>query len=140
MEVPTVADVLELPALRAGEPRVRAGADDLVHRRVRWVHVSEVSDIAHLLEGGELILTTGIALPSEPAQWATYVGELSAVGVAALVVELGRRFRTALPDDLVAAAAAVGLPLVELRRETPFVAVTQAVHTLILDARTQELL
>ncbi|MGN6606691.1 MAG: PucR family transcriptional regulator [Jatrophihabitans sp.] len=139
MELPALATVLALPALQAGDPQVRAGGEVLAERPVRWVHVSEVSDIAHLLEGGELILTTGIALPSDPEQWATYVGELQAVGVAGLVVELGRRFRAALPDELVAAAADVGLPLIELRRETPFVAVTQAVHTLILDARMQEL-
>lgn len=136
--MPTLAQVLALPAVRSGDPVVRAGVARL-GRPVRWVHVSEVSDIAHLLEGGELILTTGIALPDSGAALATYVDELSAAGVTALAVELGRRYRDALPPELVAAAERVGLPLVELRRETPFVAVTQAVHTLILDARTQEL-
>jgi hypothetical protein len=34
---------------------------------VRWVHVSELADIATLLRGGELVLTTGIALPSAAA-------------------------------------------------------------------------
>jgi PucR family transcriptional regulator, purine catabolism regulatory protein len=137
--LPTLEEVLALPAIRRGEPRVRAGAGAL-DRRVRWVHVSEVSDIAHLLEGGELILTTGIALPESPAALATYVDELSSVGVTALAVELGRRYRDELPPDLVTAAEAAGLPLIELRRETPFVAVTQAVHMLILDARMQELI
>jgi purine catabolism regulator len=107
---------------------------------VRWVHVSEVSDIAHLLEGGELILTTGIALPESPAALATYAADLAAVGVAAVAVELGRRYRDALPAELVAAAQDARLPLIELRRETPFVGITQAVHTLILDARMQELI
>jgi purine catabolism regulator len=137
--LPTVAEVLELPAVRRGEPVVRAGHDHL-DRRVRWVHVSEVSHIAHLLEGGELILSTGIALPDSPADMAAYVDELAGADVAAVVVELGRRYRTALPDELVAAANARELPLIELHRETPFVAVTQAVHTSILDARMQELI
>jgi sugar diacid utilization regulator len=135
--LPTLADVLALPAVRRGEPVVRAGAARL-DRPVRWVHVSEVSDIASLLEGGELILTTGIALPESAAALAQYVHELHAVGVTALAVELGRRYRDALPVELVAAATEVDLPLIELRRVTPFVAVTQAVHTLILDARLQE--
>jgi purine catabolism regulator len=137
--LPTLADVLALPALRRGEPRVLA-ADGGLQRPVRWVHVAEVTDIAHLLEGGELILTTGIALPDTSAALGRYVRDLEAIGVAALVVELGRRYRDTLPDGLVRAAERVGLPLVELRRETPFVAVTQAVHTLILAARTQELI
>jgi purine catabolism regulator len=137
--LPALLDVLDLPAVRRGDPQVRAGADHL-GRRVRWVHVSEVSDIASLLEGGELILTTGIALPESPAALARYVEELSSAGVTALAVELGRRYRDALPAELVAAAERVGLPLIELRRVTPFVAVTQAVHTLILNARMQELI
>ncbi|MFN2562938.1 MAG: PucR family transcriptional regulator [Jatrophihabitans sp.] len=137
--LPSLRDVLDLPAIRRGDPQVRAAADHL-DRRVRWVHVSEVSDIASLLEGGELILTTGIALPDSAAALARYVEELSSAGVTALAVELGRRYRDALPVELVAAADRSGLPLIELRQVTPFVAVTQAVHTLILDARMQELI
>lgn len=139
MLLPTLAEVLELPAVRRGDPVVRAAADRL-DRPVRWVHVSEIADIAHLLEGGELILTTGIALPTSPAALATYVAELADAGVSGVAVELGRRYRDALPADLVAAADAAGLPLIELRREAPFVGITQAVHTLILDARMQELI
>jgi purine catabolism regulator len=137
--LPTLADVLELPAVRRADPHVLAGADHL-DRNVRWVHVSEVADIAHLLDGGELILTTGIALPESADALARYVEDLSAAGVSGLAVELGRRYRDALPAELVGAAQRAGLPLVELRRETPFVATTQAVHTLILDVRMQELI
>ncbi len=136
--LPTVRDVLALPAVSAGLPVVRSGEDGL-DRTVRWVHVSEISDIAGLLEGGELILTTGIALPGSARELRRYVRDLAAVGVCGLVVELGRRYRGALPAPLIAAAADAGLPLVELHRETPFVAVTQAVHTAILDARMREL-
>jgi len=137
--LPTLADVLDLPALRRADPHVRAAADKL-GRAVRWVHVSEVADIAHLLEGGEFILTTGIALPDDPDGLARYVQDLSAAGVSGLAIELGRRYTHALPDELVAAAHRSSLPLIELRRETPFVAMTQAVHTLILNVRMQELI
>ena len=137
MLLPSLADVLTLPAVRRGDPVVRTGADRL-DRPVRWVHVSEVPWIAGLLEGGELILTMGIALPRAQRDLRRYVQELDAVGVCGVVVELGRRYRT-LPAGLVDAADAAGLPLVELHRETRFVAITQEVHTLILDARMREL-
>src|SRR3954465_10403773 len=101
--LPAPADVLDLPAVRRADPRVRAAAQ-MLGRAVRWVHVSEVSDIAHLLEGGELILTTGIALPDEPDALPRYVEELSAAGIAGLAVELGRRYQAALPAELIAAA------------------------------------
>jgi purine catabolism regulator len=139
MLLPTLAEVLDLAALRRADPHVLAGGAAL-DGRVRWVHVSEISDIAHLLEGGELILTTGIALPDSGRELGRYVAELAQAGVVGVAVELGRRYRDTLPDELIRAAAQHTLPLIELRTETPFVAITQAVHTLILEARMQELI
>jgi purine catabolism regulator len=99
---------------------------------VRWVHVSELADIAGLLSGGELILTTGIALPEDDASLRAYLGELAHAGASGLVIELGRRFRE-IPPVLVQAAERHGLPLVALHRETRFVAVTEAVHAIVLN-------
>jgi purine catabolism regulator len=135
---PTVADILSLPVMRAGRPDLVAGAAG-AGRSVRWVHVAEVADIAHLLQGGELVLTTGIALPADPAGLARYIGELAGVGAAGLVVELVRRWRGALPEALRAAADRCALPLITLAAETPFVAVTEAVAAQIRDAQLAEL-
>ncbi len=132
--LPTVADVLALEPVRRGRPEVVAGASDL-GRRVRWVHVSELADIAGLLRGGELILTTGVALPTGDDELAAYVADLVNVGAAGLVVELGRRFTDALPPALVRAAQGRSLPLVALHQEIRFIAVTEAVHSLIVDAQ-----
>jgi len=85
------------------------------------------------------VLTTGVALPDDSPGLARYVSELDAVGAAGLVVELGRRFRAPLPAALRRAADDAALPLVALRRETRFVAVTEAVHGRVLDAQLAEL-
>ena len=135
---PTVTQVLELDAVRRGRPRVVAGATGL-GRTVRWTHVAELPDIAPLLRGGELLLSTGLAFPDDAGHLKTFVDDLARAGVAALVVELGRRFPTELPDGLVSAAEGLGLPVIELRRETPFVQVTESVHALIVDAQLSEL-
>ena len=58
--LPSVGQVLEMGAVRAGEPRVVAG-EEWLGRLVRWVHAIELPDAARLLRGGELVLTTGIA-------------------------------------------------------------------------------
>jgi purine catabolism regulator len=136
--LPTLADVLRLDAVRRGEPRVVAGADRL-DTRVRWVHSAEVTDIAHLLRGGELVLTTGIALPDEPGRLRRYVAELAEVGASGLIVELGRKYASTLPPALISAAEEHGLPLIAWARETPFIDVTEAVHAQIIDAQIAEL-
>ncbi|MEV0395090.1 PucR family transcriptional regulator [Polymorphospora rubra] len=135
---PTVRHVLALAPVRHGVPRMLAGAASL-DRAVRWVHVAEVPDIATLLGGGELVLMTGIGLPTDDAGLRAFVADLADVGVSGLVVELGRRFTGTLPKVMVAAAERRGLPLVELRRATPFVRITEAVHALIVDAQLTEL-
>ncbi|MEU9603550.1 PucR family transcriptional regulator [Streptomyces sp. NPDC048057] len=127
----TVSRALELPGLRAGLPEVVAGADRL-HRTVRWVHAGEVPNIASLLKGGELLLTTGLGLGTRPAEQRAFVNRLVERGIAALVVELGPRF-SRLPAAIVDTARTAGLPLVQLHREVPFVSVTEEVHTEIVN-------
>ncbi|MFJ9696927.1 PucR family transcriptional regulator [Kitasatospora sp. NPDC101183] len=136
--LPTVARVLDLDVMRRGLPQVVAGAAHL-ERPVRWVHVSELPDVAGVLQGGELVLTTGIALPEDREGLARYVRDLDGVGVAGLVVEFGRRYFDTLPRALVHAAEQRGLPLIALRREVRFVAVTEAVHALVVNAQLEQL-
>ncbi|MGH3357103.1 MAG: PucR family transcriptional regulator ligand-binding domain-containing protein, partial [Nocardioidaceae bacterium] len=135
---PTVADVLAMPVLRQGAPSVLVGGSGL-GREVRWVHSAEISDIAHLLRGGELVLTTGIALPDDADGLASYARALSTVGAVGLVVELGRRWTDGLPAPLVDACERHGLPLVALTREARFAAVAQTVGERIVDAQLAEL-
>jgi hypothetical protein len=128
----TLREVLDLDVVRRGLPSVVAGAGRL-DAPVRWVHAVELTDIGRLLRGGELVLSTGIALPDSPAALAEYVASLAEVGIAGLAVELGRRYADELPPALVAAAEARSLPLVELRREVAFIEITEAVHARIID-------
>ncbi|MBV9024109.1 MAG: PucR family transcriptional regulator ligand-binding domain-containing protein [Streptomycetaceae bacterium] len=135
---PTVAQVLELDVLRRGNPRIVAGTAGL-HRPVRWVHISELADIAGMLHGGELVLTTGVMLPADKEPLTRYIHELADIGAAGLVVELGRRYADELPRALVKTAERRELPLIELRTEVRFVAVTEAVHAHVVDAQLTEL-
>jgi purine catabolism regulator len=134
---PSVAEVLTLPAVLGGGPLVRAGATHL-DRPVRWTHAAEVADVARLLHGGELLLTTGVLLPDDVAGLVSWVQGLAAVGVTGVMVETGRRFDR-VPDPMAEAAEAAGLVLVELTHEVPFAAVTEQVHARIVDAQLAEL-
>ncbi|MEU9919327.1 PucR family transcriptional regulator ligand-binding domain-containing protein [Streptomyces sp. NPDC051001] len=126
----TVADVLALPVLAAGQPQVVTGVTHL-ERPVRWVHITELTDPASFLKGGELVLTTGMPLPDDVPGVRRYVDELANVGAAALVIELVRRYHRP-PDALVDACRLRGLPLVTLAKDVNFLEVTQVVHALLL--------
>ncbi|HZV74881.1 MAG TPA: PucR family transcriptional regulator [Conexibacter sp.] len=128
-----VADALALPVLCRGEPQVLAGEAQL-GREIRWVHAGEVPDIAALLNGGELLLTSGMGIGRRPADQRRFVAALAERDVAALVIELGEALPQ-VPPALVRAAEARGLPLVALRREVAFVEATEAIHRAIVDAR-----
>lgn len=128
----TLAEILDLPVVRAGRPTVVVGADRL-DTEIGWVHVTELLDVDAVLSGGEMVLTTGLFLASAPpAELEAFVRRLAAAGAAALALELGRAFHTP-PRALVSAATKAGLPLVTLGRTVRFVEITQAVHTRIIN-------
>ncbi|MDL9978526.1 PucR family transcriptional regulator [Microbacterium sp. ASV49] len=128
--LPTVREVLALPELVEGLPDVIVGGDAL-DARVRWVHVSDSAGVARLLNGGELLLSTGSGWPADPNALRTFIGDLVAAGLSGLVLELGTHYRY-LPAVVAEAARERDLALVTLHREVKFVAVTEAVHNRII--------
>jgi purine catabolism regulator len=134
----TLDGVLAHPALQPGEPSVRAGASGL-GRRVRWIHSSEVIEIASLLRGGELLLTGGEMLAGASAQdQRRYVRQLAERNVAGVAIETGSKL-AALPEALLSEADAVGFPVIELRRRIPFVDVAEAVNAELVNASVTRL-
>ncbi|WNE94474.1 PucR family transcriptional regulator ligand-binding domain-containing protein [Streptomyces luomodiensis] len=133
----SLAEVLRLPVLAAGAPEVVSGHGQL-SRPVRWVHITELLDPASFLKGGELVLTTGMPLPEDPALVRRYVEELADVGAAGLVIELVRRYHRP-PSELVRACLARDFPLVLLSRTVNFVEVTQVLHSLIVGSQVESL-
>ena len=135
--MPSVADILKIPAIVSGQPRLFSGADQLT-RNVRWVHITEHHDIARLMHGSELVLTTGVAWPDVDPTGVQFIHDLADAGAAAVVVELVRRF-TRMPERMVAAATERELPLIGLEREIRFIDVTYAVHASIIDEQLTSL-
>ncbi|MET9069397.1 PucR family transcriptional regulator [Streptosporangium sandarakinum] len=129
---PTLRTVVRRLPLRLG---VLAGHDGL-DRPVSWVAVSELEDPTPFLEGGELVLTTGMRLDAGNA--APYVARLVGKGVTGLGLGVGLGHET-VPAELVAAAARAGLPLVEVPRDTPFVAISKLVSDLIAAEQYDEI-
>ena len=134
----TLARVLEHPSVRRGEPRVLAGTEG-IHRRVRWIHSSEVLDIAPLLHGGELLLTGGAMIGSaSSADQQRYVRTLAERRVTGVAIETGTGL-PAVPSLLLEEADSLGFPVVELRRRIPFVDVAEAVNAELVNASVTRL-
>ncbi|ONF62680.1 PucR family transcriptional regulator [Amycolatopsis keratiniphila] len=103
--------------------RVRA-AEAALDRPIGWVHPTELTDPQAFLEGGELLLTTGLALDEITSPG--YIRRLVDAGVAGLGFGVGLSHES-IPRSLVDTAEEVGLPVLEVPRKTPFIAITRAV-------------
>ncbi len=123
-----IADLVAVPDL--GLRTVHAATEQ---PPLRWVATSELLDPTPFLEGGELLLTTGLETEDwQRPQWTPYVARLVASGVAALGVGV-ELTHARMPPDLVAACRDQGLTLLEIPWETSFVAVSRAAATLLQD-------
>ncbi|MFF5314457.1 PucR family transcriptional regulator [Streptomyces massasporeus] len=124
---PTLASLVHHSALKL---TVRAGADRL-DVPVRWAHVSELADPVPYMEGGELLLITALKLDAEdPEAMRRYVRRLAGAGVVGLGFAVGVNYEET-PKALVDAADEEGLPLLEVPRRTPFLAISKAVSAAI---------
>jgi purine catabolism regulator len=123
----TLASLVHHSALKL---TVRAGEDRL-DVPVRWAHVSELADPVPYMEGGELLLITALKLDAEePEAMRRYVKRLVGAGVVGLGFAVGVNYED-IPEALVDAAEQEGLPLLEVPRRTPFLAISKAVSAAI---------
>ncbi len=122
LTVRDLAAELELP--------VRAGEDGL-DLPVRWVHISELPDPTPWLSGGELLLTTGMQL-DEPECQRSFVERLAEHQLAGLGIGTGLRHES-VPEAVLEAAAERGFPVLEIPYELPFIAITEAAFTRLVN-------
>jgi purine catabolism regulator len=110
---------------------VAAGAKVAGESEIRWVHITELLDPTPWLSGGELLLTTGIPLETADRQ-RKFIRRLADAGVAGL--GFGTGFDHAkVPKALLTEANAVGFPVFEVPYETPFIAITEAAFSRLVN-------
>ena len=121
----TVGDLL-----RDLDVRLLAGERGL-HLPVRWVHISELLDPTPWLSGGELLLTTGMQLDT-PVQAREFAARLADHHLAGLGFGTGFK-HAAVPETLLEVAAEREFPVFEVPYEVPFIAVTEAAFTQLVN-------
>ena len=112
------------------EVRVLAGEAGL-DLPVRWVHISELEDPTPWLSGGEVLLTTGMQLGDEACQ-REFVNRLADHQLAALGFGIGFG-HDAVPPAILEVAAERQFPVFEVPYEVPFIAVTEAAFTQLVN-------
>ncbi|MDX2785240.1 PucR family transcriptional regulator ligand-binding domain-containing protein, partial [Streptomyces caniscabiei] len=107
---------------------------------IHSAHASEMPDPYPYLLGGELLLTAGVHIPEAAGQdtFDAYVARVVAAGGAALGFGVAP-VHDSVPEALVAACDAHGLPLIEVPPGTTFSGVARAVWQLMARARHAEL-
>ncbi|MEV7598273.1 PucR family transcriptional regulator ligand-binding domain-containing protein [Kitasatospora sp. NPDC089797] len=96
-----------------------------VERVVRWVAVTELADPTEWMTGGELLLTTGLRQRTADTQTA-FVRRVAAAGASGIGFGTGLSHPT-VPRATVAEAERLGLAVLEVPYETPFIAVNRLV-------------
>lgn len=105
---------------------------------VRWAHAVELVDPTPWLEGGEMVLTTGLRLPRSAAGQTAYLTRLHEAGVAALGFGVGLEHRE-VPPTVRRVCGRLGLPLVLVPLPTPFLAIIRTVADRRAEQRQAEL-
>lgn len=92
---------------------------------VTGVHVSELEDPTPYLEGGELLLTTGMPFAASAVQSQKYMKRLGEKNVRAVGLGLGP-WLSSVPDHVLAASQSAGIELAIVPDGVPFQNVTRA--------------
>src|SRR3954447_17795242 len=108
-----------------------ASGEEAADAPLRWVHISELADPTPWLSGGELLLTTAMAIGDDAAQRA-YVERLADHGVAGLGFGLGFGHDD-IPPAVLDTCAVRGVPLFCVPYEVPFIAITERAFTQLVN-------
>ncbi|TCZ76511.1 PucR family transcriptional regulator [Paenibacillus albiflavus] len=128
----TIKDILKRPLFRDAEV---LASETALKRVVRWVHIIEVSQVGHLLNGKELILSTGIGWNDDPELSVAFLQQLIDCGAAGLCIEL---IYTKQPlQEMKELAIRENFPLILFHKEVRYIDITQDLHTIFINRHHQ---
>lgn len=128
----TVADILKRPLFQHAE--CVAGSRGLT-RPIRWVHILEWPDFVSFLNGGELVLSTGVGFGEETEKQLAYLHNLISRKAVGLCIELGPHF-PAIPAEMRELADHLEFPLIVFHQPVRFVDITLELHESIINHHT----
>ncbi|KAA9031164.1 PucR family transcriptional regulator [Niallia endozanthoxylica] len=115
--------------------KVLAGKSGL-DRHVRWVHILELTSIENLLNGNELILSTGIGWEGNNQTFLSIVQQSIDSNAAGLCIELGR-YISEIPQEVIKLADTHHFPIIVFPKKVRFIDITQEIHSLLIKKNYQ---
>ncbi|WHY88865.1 PucR family transcriptional regulator ligand-binding domain-containing protein [Neobacillus novalis] len=131
----TTADILKRKHF---EKSIVIAGEEGIHRIVKWVHVVEVTSIRNLLNGNELILSTGVAWKDNVDLFVSMVKEFIENNAAGLCLEMGT-YMSEVPAEVIDLANDHHFPIIVFQKEVPFVEITQDIHSVIINQQYQKI-
>lgn len=125
----TVRDALGIGPLRRA--RVVAGSKGL-DKLITFVNIMEVPQVANWMRGGELLLTAGYALKDNAKLRQQIIYDLVGKGVAAFGIKPGQ-YLDEVPEDMIEHADSMGLPLLELPSDVPYMDIMLPIFELLIN-------
>jgi purine catabolism regulator len=131
----TVAEALKIGGLRRGQ--LVAGARN-AGNVIQHIDTMEVPDIRPWLRKNELLVTTAYAIRDDIPALTRLIEALADVKAAGLVIKPAR-FIGELPEAVVKTAEELGVPLVEIPADVPFIEITHPLMKAILSRQARYL-
>ncbi|ASN07304.1 PucR family transcriptional regulator [Virgibacillus necropolis] len=117
--------------------KVIAGSNGL-GKLVKWTHILETNKFESLINGGELILTTGAGLQLDSQTKLTYVEKLIERSAVGICIEIGTHVNK-MPSEIIQLADKHDFPIIIFEEVVKFVDITQDLHSLIINQHHLEL-
>lgn len=130
----TVGSLVEIPAVGCRFLAGESGRD----RPVTWAHVSELSDPWAWIGEYALLMTTGLGIPEGEAEQVEYIKQLNAHAISG--VALGQNMSAPpLSAAMLRIADELGFPMLETKREIPFILLARTVASANMLAEQERL-
>ncbi|WP_042356617.1 PucR family transcriptional regulator [Bacillus rubiinfantis] len=131
-----IYDLLQMKSLNHA---VVLSGKNYLHNPISGVTIMEAPDIADWIKGGELILTSLYPIRTfNEVELRNFLAQLSEKGVSALVIK-NHRFVEEIPAAMILEGNKLGLPIIQIPKEVPFVEVMYPVMGELFNRQVKKL-
>jgi len=127
-------EIVNLPSLK--KLNIVAGRSGL-DRVVRWVHFIDLPDVIPWVQGGELLIITGIGLEGDIAKLQDIVRGVIKKNLAGLIINIGPYIKK-IPPEIIALANKGDFPIFELPWEVKIIEITREICSYIVMKQTEQ--